>query len=230
MGKILYKDCLAVLPKIPDGRFDLCLTDPPYNIKFKGLKDDDNNLGGRDEGMEYPDDMGEEEYRAFSAAWWKQIKRVARRAVFTIGKQNLAWWLNHDDFDYIAWHNPGGRGGSKVAQIRHWEPLVCYNINSRGGTTKFDFDIFTCSSEFQIFSARPWLKHPTPKPLKLWGWILDCLKPASVIDPFLGSGTTGYACEQRGIPWVGIERDERYKDDIERSVREGKKKRFKTLF
>jgi len=66
--------------------------------------------------------------------------------------------------------------------------------------------------------------------LKLWGWVLDQLKPASVVDPFLGSGTTAYACEQRGIPYLGIELDKRYRDQIIRSAAVGRGKKMKRLF
>jgi DNA modification methylase len=53
--------------------------------------------------------------------------------------------------------------------------------------------------------------HPTQKPVKVMQW---CIKQAgcvsSVIDPFMGSGTTLLAARQLGIPCVGIDREERY--------------------
>lgn len=52
--------------------------------------------------------------------------------------------------------------------------------------------------------------HPTQKPLSLFRWCLDLAKAETVIDPFMGSGTTLRAAKDAGIRAVGIERIERY--------------------
>jgi len=56
--------------------------------------------------------------------------------------------------------------------------------------------------------------HPTEKPISLMKEILlDFTKPGeSILDPFMGSGTTGVACVQLGRPFIGIEVDETYFD------------------
>ncbi len=54
--------------------------------------------------------------------------------------------------------------------------------------------------------------HPTIKPLKLCEWLvkLVCPEGATVLDPFMGSGTTGVACVQTGRKFIGIELDAGY--------------------
>jgi DNA modification methylase len=55
--------------------------------------------------------------------------------------------------------------------------------------------------------------HPTQKPLALMKWCLGFLPDAhTILDPFMGSGTTGVACAKMGRRFIGIERDERYFD------------------
>ncbi len=57
-------------------------------------------------------------------------------------------------------------------------------------------------------------EHPTQKPLGVMAWALDQL-PADVsliCDPFMGSGTTGVAAIQKGLQFVGIEREASYFD------------------
>ena len=57
--------------------------------------------------------------------------------------------------------------------------------------------------------------HPTPKPMKVWAWLLDRLTPAAgqtVLDPFIGSGTTLIAAEQLGRICVGVELSAAYVD------------------
>lgn len=52
--------------------------------------------------------------------------------------------------------------------------------------------------------------HPTVKPVALMRWLVRMVKmPAGtrILDPFLGSGTTGLACEAEGVDWTGIERE-----------------------
>lgn len=53
--------------------------------------------------------------------------------------------------------------------------------------------------------------HPTQKPLEVMKWVID-LCPVSdiILDPFMGSGTTGVAAIQMGKKFIGIERDPKY--------------------
>jgi site-specific DNA-methyltransferase (adenine-specific)/modification methylase len=55
--------------------------------------------------------------------------------------------------------------------------------------------------------------HPTQKPVKLMEWCLSFAPDAdSVLDPFLGSGTTGVACANLGRRFIGIEINPKYFD------------------
>ena len=53
--------------------------------------------------------------------------------------------------------------------------------------------------------------HPTQKPVDLMKWCLG-LVSGRVLDPFMGSGSTGVACVKTGKAFVGIEREEKYFD------------------
>ena len=69
--------------------------------------------------------------------------------------------------------------------------------------------------------------HPTQKPLALMAWCLTHAPDAkTVLDPFMGSGTTGVACAQSGRAFTGIERERKYFDiaceRIERAYAQGK--------
>ncbi len=55
--------------------------------------------------------------------------------------------------------------------------------------------------------------HPTQKPLRVMEWSLSFLPDArTVLDPFMGSGTTGVACANLGREFTGIEIDQKYFD------------------
>ena len=69
-------------------------------------------------------------------------------------------------------------------------------------------------------------EHPTQKPLPLMKWCLGFLSDAqTILDPFMGSGTTGVAAVQMGRDFIGIEREEKYFDiacrRIEQAQRQG---------
>lgn len=54
-------------------------------------------------------------------------------------------------------------------------------------------------------------EHPTQKPIALMKWCIDLLpNPQTILDPFMGSGTTGVAAVQMGRKFIGIERDDKY--------------------
>jgi site-specific DNA-methyltransferase (adenine-specific) len=54
--------------------------------------------------------------------------------------------------------------------------------------------------------------HPTQKPLAVMAWAAGFTDGNSVLDPFMGSGTTGVACAQMGRRFIGIEREPKYFD------------------
>ena len=65
----------------------------------------------------------------------------------------------------------------------------------------------------QLFAERAERFHPTQKPEKVMLWCLGFLPNAqTILDPFMGSGTTGVACMNLGKTFVGIERERKYFD------------------
>lgn len=67
-----------------------------------------------------------------------------------------------------------------------------------------------------VFSVLPFYRcgdlHPHQKPDGLMRKVIDMLPAQTVLDPFMGSGTTGVACAQMGRRFIGIEIDEKYFD------------------
>lgn len=54
--------------------------------------------------------------------------------------------------------------------------------------------------------------HPTVKSIALMSWLVRLITPpgGTVLDPFMGSGTTGLACKEEGFDFIGIEQEEEY--------------------
>jgi site-specific DNA-methyltransferase (adenine-specific) len=56
--------------------------------------------------------------------------------------------------------------------------------------------------------------HPTVKPIKLMKYLCRLITPPNgiILDPFMGSGSTGIAAKQEGFRFIGIEREQQYLD------------------
>jgi site-specific DNA-methyltransferase (adenine-specific) len=69
--------------------------------------------------------------------------------------------------------------------------------------------------------------HPTVKPLALMRWLVRLVTPpgGSVLDPFMGSGTTGIACVMEGFDFFGIDTDEEYVEMARRRIAHAQKGR-----
>lgn len=55
--------------------------------------------------------------------------------------------------------------------------------------------------------------HPTQKPVAVMAWCMDAAKVpegATVLDPYMGSGTTGIACLRTGRNFIGVEKDPKH--------------------
>ena len=74
--------------------------------------------------------------------------------------------------------------------------------------------------------------HPTVKPTKLMCYLVNLVTPKNgiVLDPFMGSGSTGKACVQKGFDFIGIEREEEYMDIAKARIEFEQKNKSEKLF
>jgi site-specific DNA-methyltransferase (adenine-specific) len=78
---------------------------------------------------------------------------------------------------------------------------------------------------FDCPRSEPGREHPTQKPVALMAWCVEKTKAKSILDPFMGSGTTGVAAIQHGRQFIGIEREPRYFDIACRRIEQAYKQR-----
>ena len=112
-------------------------------------------------------------------------------------------------FDYpkpdwiMAWVRRGStqRNGA-LRGFNNWEPILCY------GLERLSNDVIAVPN-FPDDEAKD---HPTSKPLKLMVKVIELLTQSgdTILDPFMGSGTTGVACVETGRNFIGIEISEDY--------------------
>jgi DNA modification methylase len=186
---IYHGDCREILPKLD--RVDAVVADPPYNYgKVYGT-------GAHDDALTRP------EYEVWCAEWFAYSRIVANRVVVFPGSGNLDIWFEIAKPSAVgAWYKPGNSAGSIIGW-NEWEPWL-YWFDGKG--LLGGSDVLTAPVGQQPDTG----DHPCPKPVLLMRKLLRKLRADSVVDPFLGSGTTLVAAKDLGIRAVGIEIEERY--------------------
>lgn len=194
------------LPSLKNKSFDIGFTDFPYNVNFKGKA-----FGGK----EYEDNK--ENYKEFCETRFKELKRICKGLVIFCGNPNLWMWsdIEHPR-DLIIHYKPNARSISSMAYLCVHDCIICYGKFNR----KFSTSVIRKDIKIQDIKV-----HPCPNNSSLYELMLSQLKPESVLDPFIGSGTTASACEFLGIKYLGMELMEEYITDIEKRIKQGQFKR-----
>ena len=189
-GVTLYHgDCLDILKTLDAGSVDAVVTDPPYGIArvWKGGFSDRH---GWSKAGQHKDARNSWDDAAPCTEVFEEIIRVARTVCI--------WGGNYFDLPisrgWLVWVKPERNFTLSEAELA-W--------------TNRDMPMRV----FDVHRSDPDRQHPTQKPLLLMKWCLEALKipiGATVLDPFMGSGTTGVACVKTGRNFIGIELDEGY--------------------
>ena len=204
--RLIHGDCLEILPTLAAGSVDAVITDPPYGMdKFQ-----------------------------FDNEEWEVTKLLSR--VLTDGviymfcgdnsyieaRTEIEKWF---DFNRtIIWNKTVYQGGGYY-QLSH-EYILFATIGSHIVNTKYRKNTSLAMAQrgeqlsrdnsvwrFPSFNSSTSERngHPTQKPLALIRRILSGLPMTqTILDPFMGSGTTGVACVETGRNFIGIEIDADY--------------------
>ena len=169
-------------------RADAVITDPPYGI-------------GADEAVAR--NKGKNGWKYYGDTTWdrypppKEVFDLMRK----ISKDQIIWGGNYftdslpPTMQWLVW-DKGQRDFSLADCEFAWS-------NQRKAARIFDYSRGKALQDGK--------EHPTQKPVELMKWCLDFVpKARSVLDPFMGSGTTGVACAKKGVQFIGIEINEQY--------------------
>lgn len=185
-------DCSDVLPELE--KFDLCLTDPPYGIgNFVQVS---GRIRGRagNTGREVEWNNSKPDQSIF-----EQIKHISRhRIIFGANHFNCF----EDKGGAIIWDK-----NQKMPNFSKCEIASCTHYK-KTEIVRIPWTNFIVKHKAQT-------GHPNERPVELYEWCIDYLpikKFESVIDPFMGSGSTAVAAINKGKRYVGIEREQEYFD------------------
>ena len=185
-------------------RFDLLLTDPPYGIgEARGKNKSRGNVAeARDYGVSAWDDQPAHEALALA-------RRLCRWSVIFGG--------NYYDLPptscWLVWDKENGSNDFADCELA-WTNL---NKAVRRLTYRWNGMLQEPGCE------RTFREHPTQKPEAVMRWALmnAPVDVKTVLDPFMGSGTTLVACKRLNRACVGIEREERYCEIAAKRLQQG---------
>jgi site-specific DNA-methyltransferase (adenine-specific)/modification methylase len=202
-GVTLYLgDCREILPTL--GNFDAVVTDPPYGISYKSpsgrgqtVRGDYPIIAGDSEPFDPSPFLGYPQVVLFGANHYAD--KLPPSAKWLVWDKRDGGTPNNNSDCELAWVKVGG----SARLIRHlWNGMLK-------------------ASERE--SQRV---HPTQKPVAVMEWVIkQSTQPGqSVLDPFLGSGTTGVAAVNLARKFTGIEIDPKYFDVACKRIEEATKR------
>ncbi|MFN3837505.1 MAG: DNA-methyltransferase [Brevundimonas sp.] len=220
---ILNSDCLTGMKQMADGSVDIIFTSPPYNLGessgggFKGQKGRGkwknaklaDGYDGHDDAMPYADYVAWQ--KAFLLECWRLIPEDG--AIFYQHKNRVQNGLLRTPHEL----NPG----LPLRQIIIWDRGSGHNFNAAFALPTHEVIYIFAKPKFRFrkghglkdvmkLLADKGNQHPAPFPVELPRMIIAATNAKTVLDPFLGSGSTGVAALMEGRRFIGIEQSADY--------------------
>ena len=215
---LMQGDCLERMKEMPDGSVDMILTDPPYELsksKGGGMM----GKGGRKfmEQVNNADMVNGIDTLTFLNSCLVLFEtRQKFCGVFTCSNKQL--------IEYISWaesnklqYGVGVWNKTNPAPLCNHKYLgdVEYWVYIKGNKSKI---LGSYASKSMVYTSKvnkedkDKFNHPTCKPVEFMEKFLinHTTEGANVLDPFMGSGSTGVACKNLNRKFIGIELDEEY--------------------
>jgi site-specific DNA-methyltransferase (adenine-specific) len=193
---IYHGDCREILPTLP--KVDLVLTDPPYGVNL-GVKANNQRF----DRMQYlSTDDRPEVIRPMVREVIELSLSIACRVVLTPGVKNL---FCYQEPSHVGSFFYPSASGCNSWGFSCWQPIFYYGKDPFGGQG-------SRPDSFSSTEAADKNGHPCPKPYGQWLWLMNrvSLQTDTILDPFMGSGTTLRAAKDLGRKAIGIEIEERY--------------------
>ena len=237
LNKIVKGDCIEVLKKLPDNSIDLIFADPPYNLQLQGELWRPNQTKVDAVNDEWDKFTNFEEYDNFCKEWIKECRRVLKpngtiwiigsyHNIFRIGRimQDVGLWILND----VLWIKTNPMPNFKGTRFNNAHETLIWASKNKDSRYTFNYKSMKAFNEdlqlrsdwyIPICNGGERLKdnegnkvHSTQKPeALLYRIIISTSNPEDIVlDPFMGSGTTGAIAKKLGRSFIGIEKEDAY--------------------
>ncbi len=234
--RVIHGDCIEVMAAMPAASVDMIFADPPYNLQLKGelLRPNNSRVDGVDEEWDRFADFAA--YDRFTRAWLSESRRLLKpdgtlwvigsyHNIFRIGTilQDLGFWILND----VVWRKSNPMPNFRGRRFTNAHETLIWCARDEKARYRFNYHAMkNLNDDLQMRSD--WLlpicgggervrtggrkAHATQKPeALLHRVVLASTAPGDlIVDPFVGTGTTGAVAIRLGRHCIGVERDEGY--------------------
>jgi site-specific DNA-methyltransferase (adenine-specific) len=200
--RLYCADCLEVLPQLKDGDADSTITDPPYGVSLKEVRTKHTTTPAK---YASTNDSESSVLETILPAMEHCI-RISQAVAVLSGVRLVSKYPPPRDIGSVFFPNGAGIGP--------WGFICTHPILYYG---KCPYLARGLGSRPNSVSATHWnrrddAEHPCEKPLKMMEWLVlrASLENQIILDPFMGSGTTGVACIRTGRKFIGVEKEPKY--------------------
>lgn len=236
---LYHGDTLKLLNQIEKNTFDLIFVDPPYFLSNDGITCKSGKMVSVNKGI-WDKSKGFEEDVKFIALWIKACKKVLKEngSIWVSGTLHniykVGYLLEENGFHLIndvIWFKPNAPPNLSCKYFTHSHEIVLWARKSKSSQHTFNYEKMKTwnnpkdklkNNDKQMRSVwsiplipkgeKKFGKHPTQKPLELLNRIISASSNEGdfILDPFVGSGTTGIVCSILNRKFNGIDSDAAY--------------------
>ena len=238
---LYFGDALEILDQFESEKFDLIFADPPYFLSNDGITCQSGKMVSVNKGI-WDKSKGFEEDVKFANDWLKACRRVLTKngsiwisgtlhAIYKVGY--LLEKNGYDLINDIVWYKPNAPPNLSCKYFTHSHELILWARKSDKSRHTFNYEKMkfwnnpkdklknkdkqmrsVWSIPLLSKSEKEFGKHPTQKPIELLNRIVNSSSSEGdwVLDPFIGSGTTGIVCSALNRKFIGIDNNKEYLD------------------
>ena len=224
LNKIHQGDCLEVMKDIPDKSIGCIITSPPYNI---GKMHSNQIQFGTYDG----NNMDEEDYQNWQIQFINECMRVLKeegslfynhkvRIKNKVAIHPMKWLLKTDAIlkQEIVW-DMGKSANSDKIRFFPYSERVYWLVKTK------ETKIFNSKSYSDVWRVVPKHKrkdigHIAAMPVEIAERIIESTNYQTILDPFIGSGTTAVACINTNRNFIGIELSPEYCEIANKRIKE----------
>lgn len=237
--RLYCDDCLKVLENIPENTFDMIFADPPYMLSNGGITCQNGKFVSVDKGK-WDESQGIEANFDFHKKWLDACKKVLKKngTLWVSGTYHSIYscgyamqLLNFHILNDIAWFKPNASPNMSCRYFTASHETLIWARKDKKATHIFNYNSMKNGDFSSDFIKKPnrqmrsvWAigspkanektfgKHPTQKPLALLERIIlaSTNEGDLILDPFMGSGTTGVAALKYNRKFIGIEKEKEF--------------------
>ena len=234
--KLINGDCIEVLAEVDTKSIDLIFADPPYNLQLKNKLTRPDLSHVKAVNDKWDKFTSFDSYDKFSTSWLKECKRILKdngaiwvigtyHNIFRIGKimQDLGFWILND----IIWNKNNPMPNFKGTRFTNAHETLIWAGKSEKSKYTFnylslktfnddkqvrsDWEIPICNGKERL-NVNHKKAHSTQKPEALLNRVIlsSTDQFQTVLDPFMGTGTTGAVAKKLQRKFIGIEKEKKY--------------------